>query len=301
MKAQLQDRVKILQHVVTGLHDFYWSDYTNAWAEFYQASQDNAAGNVEGLPILHLLMGSAKLQNYGPKLPNDEKTNLLNEAETQFRQALELNKGIDYPRSYLGLGIVSFQQATSQTTSITSTDAVKLAEAKDWFIRAQDTGDQTAQIQEKAAFGLAQTYYAGVTARLPGYSLEEMNHYFDQVLDAYPKNPINPILTSQAAHVYAYRGWLAGNGYNWALMSSEFRQAISALDSLPSKPYDWLAWYWHFVAIAEEKQGDKIKAREAYQSAVELGGKSRQPGAFSPADLAKWRGKLAELEGETPQ
>ncbi len=302
LKAQLGDRIKILQHVVTGLSYFYFGKYEDAWAKFYQASVANTTDDFGNLPILHLLMGSAKLQSYGPKLPAAEKTKLLDEAEKEFWEANEPDRG--YARSYLGLGIVSFQQATSQTTtSITSTDPVKLAEAVEWYTRAQNTGEQTAQIQEKADFGLAQAYKAGVMAGLPDYSLEQMYHYFNQVLDAYQKDPEDPILTSQAAHVHAYQGWLAGNREvkDWAVVSSEFRKAIDAFDELPTPPTDWLAWCWHYVAIAEEKQGNNIKARDAYKMAVNLGENSHNPGAFSPEDLEKWRDKLAELEGETPQ
>jgi len=295
VQDQLSSRVKILQHLIEGLHHFYFNNQKQAKLNFENALIviDPEPFSSVGLEVIHLLIGSTILQDYGPMLPVEDKHKLLNEAEVEFLYANELNQ--KYARPYLGLGIVAFQQATMDWPP----DKVKLLEAEQWYIRSLTVPDQpnSAYIPIKATFGLGQTYLAGYHANPPEWPIQQAKLSFEKVIANYNQNK-NQELAPLAGHSHYYLGWIHGDVGDWNSMADEIYTAITILNGMQGhRLKDWIAFYWAQAAIAEEQVGNKMAARNAYDQALSIAKQvsQTQSRAFTQKDLDDWQAKLDEL------
>jgi hypothetical protein len=213
-----------------------------------------------------------------------------------FQQAYQLNP--DYARNYLGLGAVAIEQAVIRNSEPTGrVDEAKLIEARRWYSASLSAPDQlaSAYVPVKAAYGLGKVHMVGFEHRIPGWSGLQAWHFFEQVTTAYEAEPV-PDLAWFAGHAHAALGQLAGHNKDWQTMSSENRQAINILSSLPGdSPRNWIARYWRQVAFAEEKRNRLDAAHQAYRRAIEGGA-----GVVSPEELEDWQYNLDRLEKGGP-
>jgi tetratricopeptide (TPR) repeat protein len=243
VNAELDARVEALQHVVQGLAYYYLSDYDSALNEFRHAADD--PNWTEGREVIQLLLGATQLRRYDPLAPLTQRSEILQDASNNFARAYQLNH--DYARSYLGLGSVALQQATLDLNHV---DAEKLFEASGWYSRGLSSTDQPsfAHIPIKAAFGLGQIYLTGYRSELPGWSAEQAQSYFEQVIQAYEADPL-PELRWFAGNAYCQLGYLVGLAQSdWPAMSSKCHRAIDILETMePNPPSNWIARYWALI------------------------------------------------------
>ncbi len=323
LSADVENRLKVLLFLIGGLYHYYYSEYDDAWAEFFQASkaveecQDN-----QGKEIVSFLMGMARLRQYRCKAdPPDIEP--LDDAWTAFWTAYQQNPC--YARNYLGLGAVNFQLATVEKVE----DREKLLnEAEKWYTLAKESDHpeklfseaekynlksrcvpdqlEVANLDIKSAYNMGQVYQFRYEQCLHAQSENQAQcdktqaqQDFFKVIKAYEDNK-TPDLAWFAGHAHASLGWLARLEGNWADMSAEFNKAIAVLEELPRHPpKDWIAFYWRWVAVAEKQQGHIDAARNAYLEAIRLGEQipEAEVRAFDPGvDLDKWRDELNHLK-----
>lgn len=287
LNGVLNARTQALRHIVTGLANFYIRRFEEA-ADHFQDAADIEDWH-QGREVAFLLLGAARLRGYD-QITNPEP---LAEAEAAFRQAYKMNE--NYARSYLGLGAVARAQAAvlnETRTGIVAVDADKLREAGDWYTDSLEAAEQPAlaYIPVKAAHGLGQVHLLGFEHNVPGWSGQEAERLFDEVIAAYEAEPV-PELAWFAAHAHALSGRLAGHRRKWDTMSAENRRAIDMLENLPgTRPYKWIARYWSWVGMAEEQAGHMDEAREAYTQAIKVG-----TGHAGAQEVEKWRRDLERV------
>jgi tetratricopeptide (TPR) repeat protein len=293
VNAELEGRVKALQHLVQGLAHYYLSDYDSALNEFRLAADEPHW--AEGREVLYLLMGATQLHRYDSAAPVQQREEILRDASNNFAQAYQLNH--DYARSYLGLGSVALQQATLDANHV-NTDALR--EASGWYARALSSTDQpsSAHIPIKAAFALGQIHLTGYQNELAGWSAEEARLYYELVTQAYEANPA-PELRWDAGHAYCQLGYLIGLARgDWSGMASKCHRAIDILETMkPNPPSNWIARYWAQIGQAEENNQRLDAARNAYRRAIEIGenliGSRLRP--ISAEEARQWRAELDRL------
>ncbi|MFK7803164.1 MAG: caspase family protein [Anaerolineae bacterium] len=152
---KLNDRVDILSTLVLGLSYFKTADYDRALNFFEQIEAKPEWELIKGKELLYVLIGNA----HG-KLDN------LDEAETAFNKAIELNP--NYARGYLGRGNIQYFRAvlTGQTADdppkadLSLIDQDLLQRSVQSYKVAVTVRDQPvlANIQSKSNFGLGQAY-----------------------------------------------------------------------------------------------------------------------------------------------
>jgi tetratricopeptide (TPR) repeat protein len=273
LSTQLNGRLQALQRLVSGLGSYYLGLPEEAAAKFQQAIDVPQWEDGEGKEVAYFLLGQARLRSYDFL---DDSTEALDQAYRAFNMAYGLNH--DYARACLGLGAAALQRSglrNSLQTGIGDVDPANLEEALYWYGNCGTMSDQSpeAYVQVKATFGLGQVNLLGGGGQIPGYSLQEANNDFKQVIEATRSNP-NDDLKWYAAHSHAYTGWLAYITVgDLQALESECRQAIGLLEQLiPSKASQaYIARYWSWVAFAQEHRNDPQQARESYKLAIKLG------------------------------
>ncbi|MCP4424985.1 MAG: hypothetical protein GY803_10865 [Chloroflexi bacterium] len=288
LNEKLNGRRQALQHLVKGLANYYVGRYEQAYADFKWITSIIEGVEEDGIEVIYLLMGAAKLQAYNLEgLPHQ-----LESAQANFTDARNANG--EYARSYLGLGAV----VLANIDIITNTNAVipELIKAEGLYLTALIVPDQPelAYIPIKAANGLGELYYRarqkGISSWAGQNAANELNctiendkDYvvevgkcaFNQVLFQYEAMGQPSDLKWLIAHAHAKLGILAGYDGNWPAMIAESRQAIQMLEELPRDivlaNQIWIAYYWRNIGVAYEKQGQIDDARFAYDNAIRIG------------------------------
>jgi hypothetical protein len=303
VNSQLEARFRALQHVVVGLAHYWLAEYDKAAAEFQDVVDDPDWAAFDGKEVIHLLLGAVQLRQYDSATSLPQRIGILTNARTRFAQAYELNP--DYARSYLGLGATALQQALLDPQEQTDQLDAKLSEAYGWYTRTLMSRGfpAAAHLDAKAAYGLGQLYLLGRVRQLPGWSGEQAQAFFDQVLAAYQQNDPPPDLKWLAGHAECLSGYLAGLNREWQTMSSRCRTGIDILDKLPGDPpRRWLAEYWSWIGYAEEQRQAFEAARNAYNNAIEFRRalfRSDQEAASDP-DLVCWKTTVDRLQSPNP-
>jgi hypothetical protein len=291
INKKLYARTKALRNLVAGLTYFYAGDYETATAKFRQAAAVEDWAPREGKEVVYLLIGMAKLRAYDRELDAGQRKQELADATAAFSKTYQINQ--DYARAYLGLGGVALAPAAVYE----EVNKDKLIEASYWYSRSLSVRDQpaSAYIPVKAAFGLGQVHLKGLQQKLPGWSKEQAEHFFTQVVEAYNARPA-PDLIWFAGHAHASLGWLASYDKDWEKMSNECQTAIDILNELPSPPpNNWIARYRSWIGFAERKRNNLDTARDAYREAIRVGAN-----AALPEELQEWQSILSKLEKGAP-
>jgi tetratricopeptide (TPR) repeat protein len=293
----LNARRQALQHIVLGLSAFLTGDYSEAEDEFRLAIDIRDWQEMgEGKEVAYLLLGAALLRSYDPCSAAPEK---LMEAKNAFQYANYLNP--HYQRSLLGLAAVSLEQAKIKGASDLGyqIDTGGLTQARDWYLKSLQPGDQpaqkTAQIPAKAAYGLGYVYTLGYENQVAGISGVEAMDYaqdkFEEVIKIYGDSG-DPGLAFFAAHAHAGLGQLAGHREDYAAMSDEYLRAINMLRDIPNEKISaYIARFYASAAVAERELGNRDKARQYFQNAVD----QAKPGVNCLAEIESWRQQLDAL------
>ncbi len=303
VNSQLEARFRALQHVVVGLAHYWLAEYDEAATEFQDVIDDPDWVALDGKEVVQTLLGSVQLRQYDSATSPAQRSEILTRARNNFAKAYELNP--DYARSYLGLGATALQQAQLDPQEQTDQVDAKLSEAYSWYTRTlMSRGFPTAaHLDAKAAYGLGQLYLLGRWRQLPGWSGEQAQVFFDQVLTAYQQKDPPPDLGWLAGHAECLSGYLAGLNGDWQTMSSRCRKGIDILDKLPGDPpRRWLAEYWSWIGSAEEQQQAFEAARNAYDKAIGFRQalfRSDQEAATDP-DLICWKATVDRLRMPNP-
>ncbi len=294
LNNELKIRRRVLHHVVYGLGYFYYNKNIEAFDEFDDASSETAG---EGLEVVHLLKGAAKLMASDYlKADPIKRAEFLNEAANAFSQAITLNP--NYARSYLGLGAVALQQATIYNmdgTDIAQVVPTRLIEAKDWYTASLSAGDQPPlpYVLVKANFGLGQIHLVGYEFTQPNWSGTEARSFLNQVVDAYNAEPTAELIWF-AGEAQALLCRLNEIDKKWAKMSSECQKAIETLRDVQPESKRIkisIAHYYVRAACAEKKQKHFDQAREFYNKAIDAG-----RGYVSAEELARWQTAHDQVE-----
>jgi tetratricopeptide (TPR) repeat protein len=303
VNTQLEARFRALQHVIVGLAHYWLAQYDQAATEFQDVVDDPDWAALDGKEVIQVLMGAVQLRQYDSATSLPQRIEILTKARTSFAKAYELNP--DYARSYLGLGATALQQALLDPPEQTDQLDAKLSEAYGWYTRTlmSQGFPAAAHLDAKAAYGLGQLYLLGRWRQLPGWSGEQAQAFFDQVLDAYRQKDPPPDLGWLAGHAECLSGYLAGLNGDWQTMSSRCRTGIDILDKLPGDPpRRWLAVYWSWIGYAEEQRQAFEAARNAYNKAIEFRQallRSDQEAAADP-DLICWKATIDRLQTPNP-
>lgn len=297
----LKARRQVLQYVVIGLAYYYLGQADRAYNAFDQALFVPGWPAGQGQEVIHMLKGAARLRTYGAKAPTDRRERALREANEAFATAYALEPG--YARAHLGLAAVALAQAElicPQGQPCPEKDLSglreKLEEAAAWYSASLAAPDQapSSYVPVKADYGLGQVYLLGYWHNL--WPADAAKDYFQRVVDAAQANP-TPDLRWFAGNAQAYLGLLAGDAGDYRAMADQLYQGIATLEDMPAPANDWIALYWSWAALAEEKQSNIEQARSAYRQAIDHAERAGpKAAAFSPDDLATWRSRLAELE-----
>jgi tetratricopeptide (TPR) repeat protein len=295
--ARLKARTTALQRIVAGLAQFSIREYGKARAEFEDAASTPGWDDAEGKEVAYLLVGAAYVRADSSQAPPAQRLADLERAAQAFARARELRP--DYARSYLGLGAVALARADAHsrlgTPEASDQAASLLLEAREAFTASLTATEQpaTAFVPAKAAYGLGQVHLKGVEQRLPGWSLGEAKRQFDYVIEVYQQTGAGDLVWF-AGNAHAYLAWIAGQGQDWQLMADESRAAIELLRQTPvSPPWEYIALYWTYNAVAEKNLGRLDAARAAYDRAIEVG-----TGVVNQQDIEQWKERRARLEGE---
>jgi tetratricopeptide (TPR) repeat protein len=294
VNVRLNARAQALQRLVRGLIDLYFGYYVESEEALKQAILVEHWPPEEGHEVVHLLIGTVRLYRYD----QDDDPTQLAPAFDAFSQAARLNP--DYARSYLGLGAVALQHATS----VKPADRGKLIEAQRWYSDALRAADKplSAYVPVKVAFGLGELHLIGAKAGYANWSVEQAQRYFTQVVEAYEADRA-PGLAWNASHAHAFLGQIANFQDDWPKVSSEYRSAVAILSALPGNPpYNWIARYWSQIGFAEIKRQRLDFAQDAYRQAIENGVEVVGSGtrAVSTEELEGWQDALDRLEGGVP-
>jgi nucleoside phosphorylase/tetratricopeptide (TPR) repeat protein len=298
LNNELKARRRVLQHVVYGLGYFYYTNdnnqnYIEAFEEFEDAANE-PAGNLE---VVYLLKGAAKLLNADDlKADPAQRAQTLNVAAEAFYRAYQLNP--DYARSYLGLGAVALQQATTYNpagTDIIAADNTRLLEARDWYLASLRAGDQPelAYVPFKAVHGLGQTHFVGYGYGF-GWSKAAARSYLNLVINQYDDLGRPPEVAWFAGDAHSLLCWLNYFDGLWAETSQECRQAIDILGNLKpdsARIHRAIALDWLWVACAQKKLKNFDQARQAYDQAINIGQRY-----VSAETLAGWQAARDRVE-----
>ncbi len=303
VNTKLEARFRALQHIVVGLANFWVARYDKAALEFQDVIDDPAWEVLDGKEVVQTLLGSVQLRQYDSATSPAQRSEILTKARNNFAKAYEFNP--DYTRSYLGLGATALQQAQLDPQEQPDQLDAKLSEAYNWYTRTlmSQGFPAAAHLDAKAAYGLGQLYLLGRWRQLPGWSGEQAQAFFDQVIAAYRKDPTTPDLGWLAGHAECLSGYLAGLAGDWQTMSNRCRTGIDILDKLPGEPpRRWLAEYWSWIGYAEEQRQAFEAARNAYSKAIEFRRalfRSDQEAAADP-DLICWKATVDRLQTPNP-
>lgn len=289
VNEKLYARAQALRYLVAGLAYLYVDKYDDAWASFKQAQAIESWQDSEGKEVIYLLIGAARLRSYDQETDTDRRVQTLAEASDAFAQAYRLDPG--YARSYLGLGTVALQQATLSEP----VDAEKLETAVGYYMAARNAPERPplAYVDVKASYGLGEIHRLGYEYGIRGYSGDEAQRLFKEVIAAYDATQ-SPDLLRLAGSAHAALGWLAGNTEDWPTMLSECRTAIETLRPMPRDHLYLTASYRVCSAYAEEKLGRLDDARNDYRQAIQEG-----QGKVPTKDLEDWQRRLEHLEKGT--
>lgn len=291
VNAKLIARQRALRYLVTGLANFYSGKYEQAWADFGTAVAEPGWADDEGKEVAYLLIGAAKLRTYRSNQEFERRAEVLRDAYEAFTAAYQLNP--NYARAYLGIGAVYLAQATFTETL----NFEALNDARDWYAASLSVSGQpeSAAVPVKGFHGLAQTYLKEYEASGVQSAALEARRGFEQVLQEYQAKPTAD-LKWHAGYAHCELGWLLGiSEGKWLATSAECRNAVELLQQLPGddlhRPWDWIALYWSYVALAEKTQGRPNAARAACQEAVMAAANvlDCRAAAFQCADLERWK------------
>ena len=151
-----------------------------------------------------------------------------------------------------------------------------------------------AYVDVRVSYGLGEIHRQGYEYGIRGYSGDEAQHLFKEVIAAYEATS-PPDLLWLAGSAHAALGWLAGKTQDWPTMLSECRTAIETLRSVPGDHLYLTASYQVCCAYAEEKLGRLDDARSDYRQAIQEG-----KGKVPEKDLEDWQQRLDDLEKGTP-
>jgi hypothetical protein len=291
LNAELTGRFKVLASVMHGLRDLYYKKFDRADAEFGQALIDWSG--QRGREVIYLLRGATWLRRYDPLFLDEQSVEHLAKAYEDFANAMSENG--DYARGYLGLGAVALQQALRAAPPY----ADKLQEAFTWYQKSRQASDKpaAAYVDDKAAFGVGQTYLAGYAL---GWSPAVAELELTRVISDYQARPTVTELQRLAGDSECLLGWLAGHRYeDWQTLSARCQAGIKLLNRLPDPPKAWIALYWSWVAAADEQRGDLTAARANYERAIlqreQLFGPEQADRRDNDVDLQAWRAAFNRL------
>ncbi|MBE7556392.1 MAG: hypothetical protein HS126_35515 [Anaerolineales bacterium] len=231
LNNELKARRRVLHHVVYGLGYFYYNNYTEAFEEFDDASRE-ATG--EGLEVVHLLKGAAKMSEYNDtNLSVETRLNAFEDAQKAITKTLELNPS--YARGHLGLGGIAFQQATALNPQWpNSVDQVKLHEAAEQYLQSLMLATQpdSAYVYIKGNYGLGQIYLTGYHYFPCDWSSKQVQTYFENVITAYKDPPQDIFWFVGKAHSgLAWLAMLTGDRPRATFMLSQCPQNIALLEN----------------------------------------------------------------------
>jgi hypothetical protein len=287
----LTDRFRVMASVVHGLRDLYYKKFDRADVEFGQALIDWSGQH--GREVVYLLRGATWLRRYDPLFLDEQSVEHLAKAYEDFANAMRENP--DYARGYLGLGAVALQQALRGSPPY----ADKLQEAFTWYQKSRQVSDKpaSAYVDDKAAFGVGQTYLAGYVL---GWSPDQAELELTRVISDYQARPTVPELKRLAGDSECLLGWLASRRYEaWQTLSARCQAGIKLLNQLPDPPKAWIALYWSWVAAADEQRGDLAAARVNYERAIlmreQLFDSDQADRRANDVDLQAWRAAFNRL------
>jgi tetratricopeptide (TPR) repeat protein len=285
--APLKARITALQRLVGGLKNYNIGELDEAEAAFRDALALPDWAADQGKEVAYTLLGAALLRADSQQIHPAERLHNLQAAGDAFAKARDLAP--DYARSYLGLGSVAIQSADASlrlnTMEARAEVPTLLDKAREMFRQARDARDQpvTAFVAIKYSYGIGQVHVSGAALKLQGWSYDEAQAAFEQVVAGYASTG-SPDLLALAGHAHAYIGEIAGIKTRWDLMSTELRSGISLLESIPFQPpRAYIAYYWTRVGYAEEQAGRLNEAVAAYDQAL-----TRGKGVVLQKDLDYW-------------
>jgi len=273
--APLKARITALQRIVGGLKNLSIGELDEATAAFRDALTIPDWAADQGREVAYMLLGAALLRADSQQTHPAERLHNLQAAGDAFGHARDLAP--DYARSYLGLGSVAIQSADASlrmnTVEARAEVPALLDKAREMFTQARNAPEQpeTAFVAIKSSYGLGQAHILATGLGLEGWSYDEAQAAFAEVVAGYGDTE-SPDLLALAGYAHYFLGEIAGKQEQWDLMSREIRGGISLLESFPvSRPRDRIAYYWTHVGHAEEQAGRLNEALAAYDQALTRG------------------------------
>ncbi|NTW97891.1 MAG: hypothetical protein HGB28_05000, partial [Oscillochloris sp.] len=285
--APLKARITALQRIVSGLKNYSIGELDEAAAAFRDALLIPDWAADQGKEVAYMLLGAALLSGDSAQTHPSERLHNLQSAGAAFAQARDLAP--DYARSYLGLGLVTIQSADASLRRHSTEDLAAypalLDEAREMFTQARNAREQPemAFVAIKCSYGLGMAHVIGANGKLPGWSYDEAQVAFEQVVAGYVSTG-SPDLLALAGYAHIFLGETAGKREQWALMITEMHSGIDLLESIPFRPpRARIAAYWTRVGYAQEQAGRLNEALAAYDQAL-----TRGQGVVLQKDIDYW-------------
>lgn len=283
--ARLRARLDALRRMVVGQSEFRAGNYDAAYAKFVEATFVPGWRDDEGKELAYMLIGAARLRQINPEQPIVRHEHYLAEAEQAFEEARRLQPR--YARSYIGLGNIAIARADIALNTGASGDlAAQLVVARQYFEEALKADDlpEGAFIPAKADYGLGQAHLIGFNNGIAGWSLDEAETAFQDVVETYKETGSDNLLWI-AGNAHANLAYAANLRDDWATMAGEGAEAIALLERMPgAKAQPFIAHYWTYVGYAERRRGNVQACQLAYDRAIDVGA-----GVVDEEDLARWR------------
>jgi hypothetical protein len=317
LNSDLESRRRALQYIIYGLNYLYRSRYANAAGAFESATQELQAG--KGREVALLLRAAAQLRLADQSTSTGDRAQLLDQAAASIQSAQK--DAPAYARSYLGLGAIAINRAQlAAELHDRSGFLANLIQATEQYSASLAATDQPplVHVPIRATFGLAQAewlgyrnayVFCGAEGCLPGWSADIGRGLFDQVIQAYNRQPA-PDLIWFAGMAYCLKGGLRQGPDRWQLRADDCQKAADLLNKIPADPPTaWIARFWREVGGAKgnayllgQPRDPRLQAEgiAAYQSAITLGQSLGPPAALQPGELASWQHELAALQRGEP-
>ncbi|MFZ4660152.1 MAG: effector-associated domain EAD1-containing protein [Caldilineaceae bacterium] len=291
----VDERVRALTIVVSGLRNLYAGEFDLAYARFAQGTRlSSALAPDHSQAVFQLLMGASKLRAFEPTDAASTADNNRNLARQAFSHTVQLDPG--YSRGYLGLGYLALAEAQLYDQLGNPMPAInpeRLLTASQWFTAALTATDKPvgAYIVEKAGLGMGTAHLLGFIYGIPTWSEEKAVAEFQNIITQYEKtrSPSFIMLAAQAQERLAH---LAEFHADWSGMAERCQAAIDLLTE-PTMMADnkWIARHWACVALAKEMQGDLCQAVNDYALAQHYGA-----GLLRAQELTTWQQHSERLQ-----